>query len=192
MELTKRIYNKRFSTELQFKNELWDVLCTDFFQKYISEDAAVLDIGAGYCEFINNIKAKQKTALDINPDVNKFAAKDVKIIISESGSIKQIKDKTIDVVFASNFFEHIPKKDIVRTIREMNRILKTEGKCLILQPNFRYCHKDYWMFFDHITPLDDRCMIEILEVNGFEVIECKPKFLPYSTKSNIPKSPLFI
>lgn len=59
---------------------------------------------------------------------------------------------------------------------------------LVLQPNIRYCYKDYWMFFDHITPLDDRSLTEVLEINGFNVIECKPKFLPYTTKSNLPKS----
>ena len=31
-----------------------------FFQKYIPEEETVLEIGAGYCEFINNIKAKKK------------------------------------------------------------------------------------------------------------------------------------
>jgi len=59
---------------------------------------------------------------------------------------------------------------------------------LILQPNIRYCASDYWMFFDHITPLDDRSMTEALEITGFSVVECIPRFLPYSTKSRLPKS----
>ena len=32
--------------------------------KNISIDAVVLEIGAGYCELINSIKAKRKLALD--------------------------------------------------------------------------------------------------------------------------------
>lgn len=44
------------------------------------------------------------------------------------------------------------------------------------------------MFFDHITPLDDRSMSEALEIAGFSVVECIPRFLPYSTKSRLPKS----
>jgi hypothetical protein len=43
------------------------------------------------------------------------------------------------------------------------------------------------MFFDHITPLDDRSMREALEVTGFEAIECKARFLPYTTKSYLKK-----
>ena len=68
------------------------------------------------------------------------------------------------------------------------QVLKMGGKFIILQPNIRFCFKDYWMFFDHITPLDDRSLSEILEINGFKVVECKPKFLPYTTKSKLPKS----
>ena len=59
---------------------------------------------------------------------------------------------------------------------------------MILQLNIRFCFKDYWMFFDHITPLDDRSLSEVLEVNRLKVVECKPRFLPYTTKSKLPKS----
>lgn len=167
---------------------MWQVLCSDFFQKYISENSVVLDIAAGYCEFINNIKARKKIALDLNPDIKNFSGRDVKVILSNSTKIRQLKNRTIDVVFTSNFLEHLEKRDIIKTIKEIHRVLRKDGRFLILQPNFRYAYRDYWMFFDHITPLDDRSLIEVLEINGFKVIESKPKFLPYSTKSNLPKS----
>jgi len=63
---------------------------------------------------------------------------------------------------------------------------------MILQPNIRFCFKDYWMFFDHITPLDDRSLSEVLEINGFKVVECRPKFLPYTMKSKLPNSILLL
>ena len=171
---------------------MYQVLCDKFFQKYIPQNAVVLDIAAGYCEFINNIKAKRKIALDINPDVKQFAENDVEVIISSSTDMKQIKSETVDVAFTSNFFEHLSKDDIVKTLKEVYRVLRKEGKFLVLQPNIRYCYKDYWMFFDHITPLDDRSLSEVLEVNGFKIIECRPKFLPYTTKSKLPKSIFFL
>jgi len=124
--------------------------------RFFPEDATVLEIGAGYCELINNIKAKKKIALDLNPDIKKFAGDDVEVIVASSTDMKEIRSEEIDVVIANNFFEHLSKEDIVRTIREINRVLKRGGKFIILQPNIRFCFKDYWMFFDHITPLDDR------------------------------------
>jgi len=42
--------------------------------RFFPEDATVLEIGAGYCV---NIKAKKKIALDLNPDIKKFAEDDV-------------------------------------------------------------------------------------------------------------------
>ncbi len=188
MNELKEIYRRRFGDDIEFRIKLWSVLCNNFFQKYVPENSVVLDVGAGYCEFINNIKAARKIALDLNPDIREFASKDVEVVLSGSMNMQQIKDNSIDVVFTSNFFEHLSKEDIVKTIKEIYRVLKDRGHFLILQPNIRYCYKDYWMFFDHITPLDDRSLSEVLEINGFKVVECKSRFLPYTTQSRLPKS----
>lgn len=183
----KDIYFRRFGEDVVFRRNIWSVLCKDFFQEYIPESSVVLDVGAGYCEFINAIKAKEKIALDLNPDVKKFADEDVKVILSNSVNMRGIKDESVDVVFVSNFLERLSKEDIVKTIREIYRVLRESGRLLILQPNIRYCYKDYWMFFDHLTPLDDRSISEVLELNGFRVVVCKSKFLPYTTKCKLPK-----
>ena len=188
MKDLEKIYKRRFSDGIHFRDEMYKIICRNFFQKYIPYNSTVLDLAAGYCEFINNINASVKIAVDINPDVKNFATKGIKVILSPSTDMREINDKSIDIVFTSNFFEHLIKEDIVKTVKEMHRILKNNGKVLILQPNIRYCYRDYWMFFDHVSPLDDRSMCEVLEINGFKIIKCIAKFLPYSTKSKLPKS----
>lgn len=188
----KAMYKRRFSDEVKFRNRMWRILCKDFFQGYIPNDAIVLELAAGYCEFINNISAKRKIALDLNPDIKNFTNKEVEAIESSSTNMRQIKDASCDIVFTSNFFEHLSKDDILITVREVYRVLKVGGKFLILQPNIRYCYKDYWNFFDHITPLDEKSISEVLEINGFNVVESRAKFLPYSTKSKLPKSMFLI
>ena len=166
---------------------MWKILCNNFFQKYIPKTSIVLDIACGYCEFLNNINAKKKIGIDLNPNSKLYANSDVEIINGETNNMQSITEENIDVVFVSNFFEHITKEKIIETIKEIRRVLKKNGRLLILQPNIRYCYKDYWMFFDHITPIDDRALIEVLEINGFKIIECKSKFLPFTTKSRYPK-----
>lgn len=74
MEL-KELYDNRFSNVDRKRNAIWRILCTSFFQKFIPESHAVVDIAAGRCEFINNIKAAEKYAFDLNPAVTEFAAK---------------------------------------------------------------------------------------------------------------------
>ena len=182
------IYRRRFVPDLEFRKKMWEVLCTEFFQHYVSEDDVILEIGAGYCEFINNIRGKRKIAVDINPDVTLYADSKVEVIICLSDRIEAVEAGTIDSVFISNFFEHIDRKAIVDTLQEAHRILKRGGLLLILQPNIRFLQRDYWMFFDHITPIDDRALVEVLEVNDFSVVKTITKFLPYTTKSRFPKS----
>ncbi|MEK6808653.1 MAG: methyltransferase domain-containing protein [Nanoarchaeota archaeon] len=188
----EKIYRRRFGNETDFRKGMYNILCKDFFQQYVPKESVVLDVAAGYCEFINNIEAKEKIALDKNTDVKKFASKEIKIIITDSTNMNSIKDESIDIAFTSNFFEHISRDDILKTLQEIHRVLKKNGKLLILQPNIRYCYRDYWMFFDHITPIDDRSLCEALELNGFEILENIPRFLPYTTKGNLPKSLLLL
>lgn len=183
------LYANRFGSQEAVRSDLWEVLCSDFFQKYVPTDATVLDIAAGHCEFINNIQAAERIAIDLNPDVVKRAASGVRALICPSDQITEVADASVDRVFISNFFEHIPREVIVSTLVEVRRVLKPTGKLMVLQPNVRYCAKDYWMFFDHITPVDDRALAEAFAATGFDVELCLPRFLPYTTKSRLPSGP---
>lgn len=189
----QKIYFRRFTPRIEFRKKMWKVLCEDYFQKFIKYDSTVADIGAGYCEFINNIKAKRKIAVDLNPSVKEYADTDVTVVLSNSTSINSLKDSSVDYIFISNFFEHLTKSDITRTIKEAYRILKRDGEILILQPNIRYCYNEYWMFFDHITPLDHDSLTEVLDINNFRIVKCIPRFLPFTAvKKKYPKSVLLI
>ena len=96
------------------------------------------------------------------------------------------------MVFVSNIFEHLTRDVILSALVEARRVLKPAGRLLILQPNVRYCARDYWQFFDHITPVDDRALAEALAATGFSVEKCIPRFLPYSTQSRLPSWPWLV
>ena len=121
------VYANRFAGKSEFRDAMWSILCTDFFQKYIPEDSRVLELAAGHCEFINHIRADGKTAVDINPDTACHATKDVRVVLSSTTDLSAISDASQDVVFASNYFEHLPNTDIVQTLRECHRILRCGG-----------------------------------------------------------------
>ncbi|MDR0738194.1 MAG: class I SAM-dependent methyltransferase [Prevotellaceae bacterium] len=73
----------------------------------------VVDMAAGYCEFINSIKAKTKIAFDINPDMQLFADENVRVVNDSLFNMKiHLQDK-VDVIFASNIFEHLDTKEQV-------------------------------------------------------------------------------
>lgn len=186
------LYRTRFKSQEESRIRVWRVLCERFFQHIVKEDATLLELAAGQCEFINNIKAKRKIAVDLNDDIYGFAGPNVEVLIGSTTDLSVIPAGSIDVVFVSNFLEHIPKNEIVITIQECYRVLRSGGQLIILQPNIRYCYKDYWMFFDHITPLDDRALCELVAAVGFCVTKSIPQFLPYTTKSKLPHSPFLV
>src|SRR5436190_3405517 len=105
------IYSARFSDEeLRSKKLLWDVLCRGFFDRYVAPTDTVLDLGAGSCEYINAARAAHKIAVDLNPETKHFAASDVTVLLTSSEDLSALADGSVDVVFTSNFFEHLPTK----------------------------------------------------------------------------------
>jgi ubiquinone/menaquinone biosynthesis C-methylase UbiE len=190
----KKLYSRRFSIpEKNRKNQVWKILCSCFFQKYVRSTDIVLDIGAGYCEFINNICCQHKIALDLNEETKQYADSEVRVIESRSSNICVLKDCSVDIAFTSNFLEHLPnKEELLLTLAEIYRVLRRDGKLLILQPNIRILHGKYWDFFDHHIPLSDRTLAEALELIGFHLAEVRPRFLPFTTKSRLPQHPWLI
>ena len=190
-----RLYKRRFDkSELIQKNIIWKILCKDFFQRYISKDSSVLDIGAGYCEFINHIDCLKKYAVDLNEDMPKFANDDIETFVGSSTELSFLQDDSVDTIFMSNFLEHLTNKtEVMETLLEAFRVLKPGGNIIILQPNIKYAYREYWDFFDHnIIAFSENSLSEALELAGFKIKQALPRFLPYSTKSKIPKSSFLI
>lgn len=182
--LIDQMYRQRFN-DTGMRKELWEILTKDFFQKYISKDDIVLDIPCGYSEFINTVQCKKKYAADINPDAKKYVGKDVTFLLNNSTKLS-LKKNSVNKIFISNFFEHLSHDDIEKTIAECKRVLKPGGQVLILQPNIRFSYKDYWMFFDHITPIDDRALEEVFALTGFSLKKRVLRFVPFTTQSRYP------
>ncbi|NLX27162.1 MAG: class I SAM-dependent methyltransferase [Lentisphaerae bacterium] len=189
------LYRNRFpSSVLTKKQRVWNTLCKFFFSRFIETSDTVLDLGAGYCEFINNIQAQKKIAFDSNPDIHSFAAKDVEVINQD---ISQINDsfppKSIDKVFISNFLEHLSsREDIEKLFHNLHIILADSGNLIILQPNIRYVKHAYWDFFDHKIPLTEKSLTELCLLCGFEIALCIKKFLPYTFKSAPTTHPVLV
>jgi len=151
-----------------------------------------LDLASGYCEFINNIKCGEKYAIDIDPECLKKAKANVHTLQQSCTDLSNFPDDFFDLVFASNIFEHLKsKEELEAVLRQVRRVLKPGGRILILVPNIRYCYKEYWDFFDHNLPLSHKSICEALAKNGSRSFKSS-KFLPYTTKSRLPKSPMFV
>jgi SAM-dependent methyltransferase len=191
----KKLYANRFDArQMQAKVALWKVLIDEFLQNYVPPKSAVLDIGGGYCEFINQIQAHEKCLIDLNPDSKLFAEADVKVLNID---VLNLEDHTFfseqfDRIFISNFFEHLRnKEELVEIISFCFDALKPSGSLLVIQPNFKYSYKEYYDFIDHQLPITHLSLQELLQTMGFEIDVMIPRFLPFSTKGR-PASPLLL
>lgn len=180
------LYNRRFnSEELADKQVLWTTLCRHFLERYIEPDATVLDLGAGRCEFINTVRAKRRIAVDPNPATVGLAAPDVEVLSVESTNMDALFDGEVDVVFASNFLEHVANKDVLlQTLHECRRVTRRGGRMIVLMPNVRYLPGRFWDYLDHHVPLTHVSLVEALELAAFEPEVVIPKFLPYTVKDS--------
>ena len=66
--MLSRLYSRRFGSSLAYRNTVWQTLNRSFFTRWIAADADVLDVGCGYGEFINNVTARSRFAIDLNPE----------------------------------------------------------------------------------------------------------------------------
>lgn len=189
------IYKFRFPQETASgRSLLWQNLCRVWFQKFVSEKDTVMDIGAGYCEFINTIHCKVKIAVDINPDVKKYAEDNVTVLQTDVLHIPKEYKHSVDVIFMSNFLEHLPKRDdVVTVLTSVTSLLKHDGALLILQPNIDLVKERYWDFIDHYTALNEKSLTEALTISGYRVEKFVKRFLPYSTvATSLSTHPWFI
>ena len=192
LEHLSAIYSGRFTTtELERKSEIWEILVTCFFQKYVPVVGTVVDLGAGNGEFINAIQASRRIAVDLNPQTKHWLAPGVEFVEASSSDLTILEGNSIDTVFTSNFFEHLPSAEaLVETLKECHRYLKNDGTLVIMVPNIKFVKEDFWDYLDHSLPLSHRSMIEALSLAGFTAIEVFPQFLPYTVKHKRVHPPL--
>src|ERR1043166_5030715 len=112
----EKIYSNRFGEHIAYRNEVWKVLTNQFFSKLLPPSACVLDLGCGYGEFINNIRCGRKYGLDLNPAARTHLASGVQFFEQNCAERWPLPDESLDLVFTSNFFEHLPDKSTLSAV----------------------------------------------------------------------------
>jgi SAM-dependent methyltransferase len=163
---------------------------------YVLKDApdaqTVVELGAGYCDFINNVPAPTRFAFDMNPDMARFAAPGVKLHVGDCRGLPGIVDGSVDLLFASNFLEHFTVGEAAALLRDAYRVLRAGGRIALIQPNHLRCPEHYWDDPTHKTAFDHQSLPGLLAQNGFRVLRMVPGLLPFSMKSRLPKIPLLV
>jgi ubiquinone/menaquinone biosynthesis C-methylase UbiE len=132
------------------RSEVWRHICV-YLQRYIGQDAAVLELGAGWCDFANNVRARSVTAMDLDETVKAAAAAHVRPVVGDCTDLSAFSDASFDVVFASNLRQHLVREAASRPLAEAHRVLAPGGRLILLQLNFRLNPGAYFDDFTHVA-----------------------------------------
>jgi SAM-dependent methyltransferase len=158
--------------------------------RFVQRDApsahTVIELGAGYCDFINQFPARRKIAFDLNPEMARFAAPEVDLRTGEATTLPGIPSRSVDLVFASNFLEHLRQDELDVLLPRIRCVLAPGGRLILIQPNYRLCADRYFEDPTHQTIFDDASIAKLLATQGFRVLRLEPGVLPLSMRSHLP------
>jgi SAM-dependent methyltransferase len=192
-EILQAEYRTRFDRNQAYRRKVWHVLCCDFFSRFIPAESSVLDVGCGWGEFINQIDARCKSAMDLNPDAAAKLNPSIRFFHQNCSEPWPIETASLDVIFSSNFLEHLADKSLIEsTLAEAHRALRPGGIICLMGPNIRFAGAEYWDFWDHHIAISDRSMAEVLKLCGFQVIRQVDRFLPFTMSEGRQVPMLFV
>jgi ubiquinone/menaquinone biosynthesis C-methylase UbiE len=191
----KEIYTRRFSEkDAADKDLIWREVAA-YLQRTIpiSTTGEVLDLACDRGDFIRNISARGRWATDLR-DVSAHLPADVKFVQANGTELhKFLPNSHFDVVFMSNYLEHLPTSEhVIAQLTVARQLVKPGGKVVVLQPNIRLIGESYWDFIDHQVGLTDRSLVEAGELAGLSTERVIRRFLPFTTKSRLPRHPALV
>jgi len=161
---------------------VWETIA-EHLAPFVRPDARVVEIGAGYCHWINAVRAAQRVAVDSWPDFPAFAAPGVEPLVLDAATmLPALGTERFDVALASNVLEHFAPDVAAGVVRDIAALLAPGGRLLVVQPNFRYAYRQYFDDYTHRAVFTHVSMGNLLRAHGLKVERCEPRFLPYSMR----------
>lgn len=148
----------------------------------------LIELGAGYCDFINQFEAGKKIAFDLNPEMHHYAEAGVELRVEDCTTLPGIASRSVDMVFASNFLEHLEGDEVDVLLERVAEVLVPGGRLVLIQPNHRLCAESYFDDPTHRTIFDDANIGEWIARSGLRLTEVNPGLLPFSMNGRLPKS----
>jgi|ERR1041385_3294810 SAM-dependent methyltransferase len=163
---------------------VWKVVA-EHLASWIPQSAHVVEIGAGYCEWINNVAAARRGAVDVWPDIARYAGPGVEAkVLDASCELLTLGASSFDAVLASNILEHFEPGVASSVVDDIGRLLKPGGRLVVVQPNFRYAAKHYFDDYTHRSVFTDISLPNLLRAHGFRIDRVQARFLPYSMRGS--------
>ena len=146
--------------------------------KKIISRGKILDIGSGTGDFLYKFKKNNWETRGVEPNkkARESSIKKYNLNVDDSFIPENIKEK-FDIISMWHVLEHIP--DINKTIENINKSLKKDGKLIVAVPNLeswdaKY-YKKHWAAYDvpiHLHHFSKKTISQLLDNHGFKMASC--------------------
>ena len=168
-----KIYFISRSCMVFLKKELISGLCP--------QPGRIVDVGSGTGDFLSAQKKIGWITLGIEPSLK---AREIaeKLNVSHVSSLKELEERTQDVITFWHSLEHV--YDLDETLNQAKRVLKNKGYLIVACPNYtswdaKYYRKNWaaWDVPRHLRHFSPNSLNLILNKEGFSQVQKKPLFL---------------
>lgn len=140
---------------------------------YIEKNMTFLDIGCatGLTVKVVNDLGGYGYGIDLDPDLIEWGKKIFKLDTLYVNNIEEskFKDNFFDLIFMNQTIEHV--YDLEKCLNEIKRILRKNGKLIIICPNFARSFKKEIIGGDHVNYFNNQNMIKLMGMHNFKVIK---------------------
>ena len=157
-----------------------------YLKPWIDANSNLLELGAGYGEFLKSVDAAHKWAVDQNLALVDYWGPGITPLIQDALEPLPLASHMMGTVFASNFFEHLTLDEARLVLSEAARVLLPGGHLIVVQPNFRLQPRRYFDDYTHRTIYTDCGFQDFLSSEGWRIKHSEPRFMPFSMKSRLP------
>ncbi|NCZ71676.1 MAG: class I SAM-dependent methyltransferase, partial [Actinobacteria bacterium] len=146
------LYRYRFKdVDQQQRIKVWAPI-SRYVTSLAQNPQRVLDPACGLGEFINSFPAPERWAADLGLDGSTLEPS----VKFTSGSFFDVDlpNDYFDLIFLSNVLEHMLNQEQVNEclVRARSK-LRPGGTIVVMDPNFRFCRKEYFDCADHTVIL---------------------------------------
>jgi len=158
------VYDKKSHPKTQYPRQLIDYLRERFD---IRSGSKLLDAGCGDCSFT---KAFRDSGMVNVVGVDLFNNGDMSVYECNFETDKlPFEDNSFDVAFSKSILEHL--KDPTNYLKEIYRILKPNGKLILMVPDGISCLFTYMMDHTHQKYYVKESVTDLLKIMGYRDVE---------------------
>jgi SAM-dependent methyltransferase len=167
---------KKYTLDMSVSGRV--LACLNLLKQYKLKNKTVVDIGSSFGWLEKELLTIDKTIkiVGVEPDKNAVAfsnkeIKGAKFLVGDALKLP-IKNNFADIATLFDVIEHVPKNTEAKALKEVNRILKSDGLLFLSTPNSNFFMNllDPAFYFGHRHYKFERLQ-RLLKDNGFKILK---------------------